>query len=71
MEVSYDIVRTKSNPRHSGAMSAGPRKAPPEGIEPGVSGFPDAQSRIRGLVPRTIPEMTFSDYPPRIGGIST
>jgi hypothetical protein len=52
-------------------MSAGPRKAPPEGIEPGVSGFPDAQSRIRGLVPRTIPEMTFSDYPPRIGGIST
>jgi hypothetical protein len=35
-----------SRRRHSGAMPTGPRQARPDGIEPGISRFPDAQLRI-------------------------
>jgi hypothetical protein len=40
-------TNSKKLSRHSGAMRS---------IEPGISRFPDAQLRIRGLVLRTIPE---------------
>jgi hypothetical protein len=53
-----DLTHEQSD-GHSGAMRTGPRKARPDDrlrIEPGISRFPDAQLRIRGLVLRTIPE---------------
>jgi hypothetical protein len=42
----FENCRSRPN-RHSEAMQS---------IEPGISGFPDAQLRICGLVLRTIPE---------------